>query len=292
MDANYSEALEQQLALARRLAVWPGRRGAIEKNAQMLLGRSESFYVPTDIGNMLYGASQSLPEWPLSSADHPVPCGFAWFERSPFPLVNDLSDGRKEVGELCALLWGGNALIKTESEGLVEGVCIEIIGRREGMVIPWFETTWRYGESYESAVERGRAPSTVKHYAIDPSTDEEVAIEQAMRLVASLWLFTQQTVLTTNRETVDRHARKRLARLDCPEDTVRVVRLRRPARSDGQGPNETSEWSCQWIVRGHWRQQFYPSKHANQPIWITPYVKGPEDKPLKAPRTTVFAVVR
>jgi hypothetical protein len=34
------------------------------------------------------------------------------------------------------------------------------------------------------------------------------------------------------------------------------------------------------MVRGHWRNQWYPSLNAHRQRWISPYVKGPEDEEL------------
>jgi hypothetical protein len=33
-------------------------------------------------------------------------------------------------------------------------------------------------------------------------------------------------------------------------------------------------------VRGHWRNQWYPSMQAHRPKYIPEHIKGPEDKPL------------
>jgi hypothetical protein len=40
------------------------------------------------------------------------------------------------------------------------------------------------------------------------------------------------------------------------------------------------DYQHQWVVRGHWRQQWYPSRNVHRPIWITPHIKGPEGAPL------------
>ena len=40
------------------------------------------------------------------------------------------------------------------------------------------------------------------------------------------------------------------------------------------------EFKHQWMVCGHHRNQWYPSLKANKMIWISPYLKGPEDKPM------------
>ena len=92
---------------------------------------------------------------------------------------------------------------------------------------------------------------------------------------------------------VERHARKRLQRVgwDRPQG-VRVVRLRH-LRTEEQGAEPAgADWPCRWIVRAHWRQHWFPSVQQHRPLYIAPHVKGPEDKPLKPPEATVFAVVR
>jgi len=46
------------------------------------------------------------------------------------------------------------------------------------------------------------------------------------------------------------------------------------------------------MVRAHTRQQWYPSLSKHLPTLIGPYIKGPEDKPLKPRTTPVFLVNR
>lgn len=64
---------------------------------------------------------------------------------------------------------------------------------------------------------------------------------------------------------------------------VTVITLRR-ARDPhyGEGDGE-SHLSVRFIVRGHWRNQPYPSlgENVTRQIWIAPYVKGPDDAPLR-----------
>ena len=70
-----------------------------------------------------------------------------------------------------------------------------------------------------------------------------------------------------------------------------VVTLRRP---DAPSPHEHSdvEWSRRWVVSGHWRNQWYPSLGVHRQIWISPYVKGPEEAPLVVRKDRVFELVR
>jgi hypothetical protein len=75
---------------------------------------------------------------------------------------------------------------------------------------------------------------------------------------------------------------------------VSVIRLRGVQSEERQKANRcgTVEYSCQWSVRGHWRQQYYPSKGRHQPVYVDEYIKGPEDKPLKEKAAVVYRVDR
>jgi hypothetical protein len=68
------------------------------------------------------------------------------------------------------------------------------------------------------------------------------------------------------------------------EDSKRVRFLslqRHMAGSKAAAKNQHIEWSHQWLVCGHHRNQYYPSTQEHKLIWVSPYIKGPEDKPLK-----------
>lgn len=75
------------------------------------------------------------------------------------------------------------------------------------------------------------------------------------------------------------------------DQKVTVVVLRRPESSGSRRPGEKGyvDWACQWWVGGHFRNQWYASEEIHKLIWIRPYLKGPEGKPLKE---KVYAVVR
>jgi hypothetical protein len=91
----------------------------------------------------------------------------------------------------------------------------------------------------------------------------------------------------------NRQARKRFAKQLGHEPLVRVVELRRREYQQHDEAHDASvEYSCQWLVRGHWRQQYFPASGEHRPLWIAPHIKGDPSKPLKPPRTTVYKVVR
>jgi hypothetical protein len=95
---------------------------------------------------------------------------------------------------------------------------------------------------------------------------------------------------------LERHARKRLELpKDKPAPMIHVVQLRKTVkrtREDGTAQHEPIEWDFQWTVRGHVRQQWYPSLQKHLPVWIHPHIKGPEGKPLRPRTTPIYSVTR
>jgi hypothetical protein len=101
--------------------------------------------------------------------------------------------------------------------------------------------------------------------------------------------FIRQRLLISAPCPLERHARKRLG--PHAPSTVRVVHLRASESSHPRREgSEPVDWSCRWFVRGHWRNQ--PYKIGIRPRYVLPYLKGPEDKPIKAPAASVYAVTR
>lgn len=107
---------------------------------------------------------------------------------------------------------------------------------------------------------------------------------------ALLWM--DQKIVVAHETPPHRSLRRRLQRANEPVRQIRVITLRRASRETTDGTGGSVDWTCRWIVGGHWRQQPYPSTGERRPLWIMPYVKGPEDKPLNPPSATVFAVRR
>lgn len=114
------------------------------------------------------------------------------------------------------------------------------------------------------------------------------------QLLATFLAFIRQRIFLVRPERAQRQVRRALARAgkDGDED-VRVVILRQAVSRHGDPEAEARavEWSCRWIVSGHWTNQWYPSRQRHERIWLMPYVKGPDDKPLRVTEK-VWAVTR
>jgi hypothetical protein len=126
----------------------------------------------------------------------------------------------------------------------------------------------------------------------DPTLEDEV--RTIYRWMCSASMFVEQRIAEHAAVRVGKHVAQRAARLQVAPtcSVVQMRRLDRRQRGDGADQETAVEWQCQWLVRGHWRQQFYPSANRHVPRWIAPYIKGPFDKPMRTPNPTVFVVKR
>ena len=122
---------------------------------------------------------------------------------------------------------------------------------------------------------------------------------RAERLMLTKWvctaaMFLQQEIVVKREAVLPRAARRRSEKLGWVP-RCHVVNLRKEIQesiaSEGSHGNHV-EWSKRWLVRGHWRRQFFPKRGGHAPIWIHPYAKGPDDKPFSEPSPTVYAVNR
>jgi len=115
----------------------------------------------------------------------------------------------------------------------------------------------------------------------------------ASRFTATLFAFLRQKVVSFQDYSSPRATTRRFQRVVQTEaPLVRVIQLRkREVRGRENGASEPYDWSHRWIVSGHWRKQWYPSRQRHEPLFIDSYVKGPDDKPLKVRKVNLYAVV-
>lgn len=98
----------------------------------------------------------------------------------------------------------------------------------------------------------------------------------------AFYLMAQKLAVTLQQDT-DRATRRRAER-ERRQITphIRVITLRRmEAERQEAEARHSVDWHCQWEVRGHWRNQFYPAENVHKPKFIEAYIKGPEDKPIR-----------
>jgi hypothetical protein len=236
---------------------------------------------------VLASSALTKPDQPLDPSDLPSPHGILWLAHK---IAADTVTGTPV--EHTAIAW--TTTTEPTSDGLhTTGIRIVSISddrnkspnwpNRPNLDIVFNEHQWQFGETFHDFATKERHP-------LDPYTD-------VARVLPALWEISRQPItVTTKTDTPDKRTRKAATRAGTYRpDGINLISLRRslpPApptgtlpAPDGTPSNTTDtskrDYRNRWIVRCHWRRQWYPSINAHQNILILPYTKGPEDKPLK-----------
>jgi hypothetical protein len=286
-DRPWMWALEMQFASMRLLRTLEAHESddvsrGLCLSQLAILKRADAYAWSHDTATAAWLASQTIPtDTTATNSLLPGQAGWWWFEK-PLPIKIAPDD----VG-LAGLLWG------TSDRGL-ELSAYALAKDGPIMAIAW---TWPHDTSWQRMVD------DIGHEQFLLMTNRDIskaeghhALATASRLFLAGCAWLQQRVVSLSFGHVERHRRKQLARENdaIVQGEVKVIQLRRsesrPA-SHGGDDGEAREWSCRWIVSGHWRNQPYKDG-SRKLIYIMPFVKGPSDKPLKTAAHTVYQVSR
>lgn len=190
--------------------------------------------------------------------------GMVFFE------FNDVYDNPDEITKAVWNEIGPSAVEKMHGRWGFHGINVVIDGDRIGGV--------NVDVSREFPFEAMRAK--IEGWEPSPTTN-------TARILHAFFLMLNQTITVTSQRSphpsVAAAAKK--VRLPKAQQKVTVVELRRREvvrDPEGGGEHRAVEWSHRWLVRGFWRWQTYgPGMSQKKRLWINPYIKGPEDRPLK-----------
>lgn len=226
---------------------------------------------------MLWGAGR-LPSVPERGRPSPtLAIGIATYRRLDFAM--GLDPRELQVATNLGLIGDGRAERISGSTFNLTGETWAPLGRSD----------WPVGEPIGTPV-----------WPMDQSYAES-AVEDR-KVIAAFWTLMHTVGITaTETHRAPRAAMRRTQRAGINGDLadVQVVTLRKVHRTESDpadlnDADETAriEWSHRWLVAGHWRwQPCGPGRTERRLTYVRPYVKGPEDKPLKTP-TRVNAWVR
>lgn len=226
----------------------------------------ELFFVSDDMLSLARQAAKTLPNYELQPEDLPSPAGVMLFDGSLD------ADGQTHPRTL--VTWGPSVWFDEKTPAVWLSVYVDFGPPRQSVLETRFfydaEFLWTFGPL-------GLDPVPLEGGgAIIPET---ALVRQWPAIVKTTWTLMQQPLVDIATPTVPRSERKRLDRRGESSDGIRVVQLRR-ARSDGKPGGADSPYHHQWLVRGHWRQQWYSSRNVHRPVWVAPHVKGPEGAPM------------
>jgi hypothetical protein len=275
----------------------------VANHMQTLTRGAHTFHVQSEMTDLIQAAALGLDDnAPWRRELLPTEVGFVYFDR---PLL--LVDVRGRILKAHAILWGPartttgvaatavywlndmedpDDMIKVKAEEF--GYDVDDLRRDYGRLQP-FHIDF-LSDDKESLGPPQLEPSD--HYAVQIAAegDTPTPADNGTRLFVAYLRLLSQTLIKSSPASVDKAAKKRATRRGLP-GLVTTVTLRRVTYVGNETHDETEvEWSHRWLVRGHWRRQPCGPEHPlAEPdghggfvaiIYINPYIKGPEDKPL------------
>lgn len=225
-----------------------------------------TYQVTAEMVELAQGLSVTTPDLAEFRAEElPSPYGFAWFDKPvPRPAVDD---GGMPPQLMHAVSWAQ-----------VPRLSFQVAGTGRTMNVPAVRLRkWGYNDEV-NVFPRPLHLMGQNTFSLSPKIR---TVLSDIHLVHMIWILMGMEIVTSDAEPVERSARKRAANLKNQE--VHVVRLRRSARRDDGAPRRV-DWSCTWLVRGHYRKAPHGGTFADgrDRTWVKPYIKGPEGMPLRA----------
>jgi hypothetical protein len=213
-------------------------------------------------------ATGQVAESALSAADLPSSAGIAFLYDRTEPLL---------------LRWA------TTPEGMVSANLADMEGLRRILSDRFADPDMHVPQPFEQAKlsqpMSDDPPSPVKVFKPFGEEGQYSAIrpDNAMNTLFALSHLARQAKLASAEvQTVKSPGKDRRGRRRTRTDLITYLSYNtseHQARRGEEGPSRA--YSHRWVVRGHWRRQWYPSLNRHIPIWITEYIAGPPDLPIE-----------
>lgn len=168
----------------------------------------------------------------------------------------------------------------------------DAIIRDMGRWVPGDRVHVPYGEPVgPSEVTANQYAAMLGDQHLQSELDEDYPRLNLSRLVVAVFRLLTQVIVDVADAPLDRASIKRMLRKKLPA-RVQTIQLRRRAHPGPVPPSMGEghvDWQHQWFVRGHWAWRACGAEHISaEPyekgwhtyLYIPPYLKGPEGKPL------------
>ena len=274
VDTVVAEAKRRGYPTTREQAVWD--LSQVTTYREILIHPTlQIYYLAGDAYELVLDAAAVLPsDYPLAKHDLPTEAGFVVFDRA-FDWDGDA---------ITAFAWGG--LTGSRQAAIKDGsVTVHRASHQMARVQSVFAT----------ALPNCRG---MFHYyegdCLDVSLRNSLTDIAMMKVIVAFWQFVQQRIFVMTPGKPPRKLSKKEKREGRPPPPiVNIVTLRATEQvvQDKFKEHGEGDWTHRWVVRGHWRQQWYPSTKSHSLIWVAPYIKGPDGLPLIV-KEKRFEVVR
>lgn len=293
--------LQQSYAMAASAAA--SAKVADPEGLQMLLAglygaeeqkmlTADPVFVSAEMCDVVEAAAEGFKPEPIYSTDFLTHTGFCWYER-PFTIADRFDEPLGLRGwSWCRLQTAPKGTDEASLPRLdpltVDGTVIDMEGDRpedftEGLAITLYADC-----DVKPRTPLGFAPTHVTPWWFGMTFDGNEVDEAGNPTGAAWWWricqvtlrLMQQRIAVSHTERASRPQRRAAERSGWNDREVQVVRLRRERGEAHEPSGQDANYSHRFVVGGHWRNQWYPSGQVHRQIWISPYVKGPDDKPL------------
>ena len=253
-----------------------------------ILRQAVLYHVSDEMSRLSGIAGRTLTDVHLRPWDAPSPVGLAWFD-SPIGTSTDgypiraaswsIDAVEPELTELILAKNDGTGSVWLDENGAAWIAGITLYTHPDDMEYPDHGrlVSGELIADWESMVTFGDSALRGK-----PST--------AWLTLVSAWLLMQQQVA----DIVDLQLRpalaRKYARRKYDRRAVRVVTMgAHHAPPTAVDAGHKRGYQHRWVVRGHWRNHWYPKQKRHVPRWISPHIKGPDGAPILDPQETVHA---
>ncbi|GAA2165004.1 hypothetical protein [Actinomadura napierensis] len=264
------------------------------------LRAAELYFVTADMTTLAVAAGESLPDFHLEPPDVPSPTGFIVFAEPIGSYINTDGGYHARV-PIVAVNWGPYNLPAFPRGGIwftyytptdFTGLERMLAAQASRPAKPAERTRLRQIRdplTWDNEAALGYGSQTKAHYKPgDSHAGDRSSFAPWSQTLRAAWLLMNQPNIA---EAEDLHRSRASTRRDQRDGLstgpVRLLRLRPATRAQGAPDDDQAarQYTCRWMVKGHWRQQWYPSRQVHRPIWINPHIKGPDGRPLKASET-------
>lgn len=275
-----------------------------------------TYFVTADIMSLVQAAADKIDPEPIRATDPIAPSGLIMFEH---PMV--YGDYHPETGVWCPDIEMGIRAIswETTTVGIREGANIRVApGIRlslytdAGLMANMFYPSWeKVGIPIEKSwvdfvakmPDSELIPTDMHGWAFDVNWSHDASLDARdvdvsittrkmpthITMIRTWFLsfmrFCWQELLTVEPAPLPRPVRRAAVRQLGHDNILNIVKLRR-ARHSSESTGTGHRLDHLVVVRGHWRNQYYPSLGAatdpasHRLIWINPHLRGPEDGEL------------
>lgn len=251
------------------------------------------YYVDGAARQLIDYAADTLPlDLPVPFTLLPTPSGFLCLPR-PIRTVGMWGSDVSEPLDIWAISWGTHTLDVGQKGLRVGSFTLSQEPPTEAMATGvtfafWLRLTYTHTFFMPAAWNLSVGNSLASLQALEPSED----FLNVAKFLVAFWSFVQQRILVASKVVADRATQRRIKTPPQEPPAVRVVLLRAADRPRKEGESQPVDWHYRWLVRGHWRSQWYPTHGEHRRIWVLPHIKGPEHRPLRKPEAILFAVQR